>query len=753
MVKAKGSKKFWKLYAMLVFAVILFFVFLRIGLFGRLPDIDELENPKSKLASELISDDGVLLGKYYLQNRTNANFDELSENLTNALVATEDERFYAHSGIDWYSLVRAVARGGQDGGGSTITQQLAKNLFHIEDRSPSSKVGRVLQKFKEWIIAIQLEKRYTKNEILALYLNTVQFSGHSYGVKAAAKEFFNKTPDKLDLIESATLVAILKAITFYNPKKNPENSKGRRNVVLNQMVVNNYLSKEEYDKLKVQDTKLDYISSGSKDYMAEYLKVVIGNKLKEWCKTHKKPNGENYNIYKDGLKIYTTIDSRMQRHAEAAVEKHLKNYQEVFDKSWGNNKPWRDNNGQVVDSFIEYKLRRTSRYRELRKKYGTNKDSLTYYSNVKKYDMNVFSWKGSIDTSMTLFDSLSYYQRFLQAGFVGVEPTTGRVKFWVGGLDHEHFKYDHVTGTRQTGSTFKPFVYSLAVDYGISPCTQISNAAISLPMGNGKRWNPRNSNGRSGGTLNMYQGLGHSVNLVTVHLMMSLGQNGSKNLVKYINKMGIVGNNITPNLAMCLGTEDISPLEMASAYTTFANKGFWIEPQYISRIEDKSGNIIQEFNPTIINQVLTEEKASIVLELLKGVVKFGTARSLGSYFDGTVAGKTGTTDNNADAWFMGITKNLVTATWVAADDRRVHFSSTYYGQGAKQAMPIYGYFMQSALKDKNLQISTEDFDKFEGEKTIVTDCAAMDKTGGTFGGETFSDEGKREEDEGLFGDD
>jgi len=753
MAVSKGTKRFWKIYIILLLGVVLFFTAVRYGLFGSLPDINELENPKSKLASELYTDDGLLLGKYFLQNRSVVDFNEIGENLTHALVSTEDERFYKHAGIDWKSIARAVIKGGSAGGGSTITQQLAKNLFHVEDRRPTSKIGRIFQKFKEWIIAVQLEKRYTKDEIIALYLNTVQFSGHSFGIKAAAKEFFNKKPDELNKIESATLVGVLQAITKFNPKRNPQNSKSRRNEVLGQMVRNKFLTQSEFDKLSKQETQLNYVSFSSKEYRAQYLKDVIGNKLKAWCKSHKKPNGENYNIYKDGLKIYTTIDSRLQKHAEDAVEKHLKRYQKLFDRSWGTRKPWRNDKWQVIDSFIENKLPRTSRYKQLKKKYKNQPDSLEYYSRVHKYEMTIFSWNGDIDTAMTLFDSLSYYKKFLHAGFVGVEPTTGQVKFWVGGMNHSYFQYDHVTGTRQTGSTFKPFVYSLAVDYGISPCTQISNAPISLPMGGGKMWRPRNSGGRAGGAMNMFKGLGHSVNLVTVHLMLRLGENGSKNLVKYINKMGIRGRKMNPNIAMCLGTEDISPLEMASAYTTFANKGFWIEPQYISRIEDKSGNIIKEFNPTIINQVLTEEKAQIVLELMRGVVKFGTAKDIWRRFGikGTVVGKTGTTDQNSDAWFMGVTRNLVTSTWVGADDRWVRFRSTGLGQGAKQALPIYGYFMNSVLKDKKCNISTEDFDEFEGEEKIITDCSAMDNINSSFGFDDFTDDpDKEDEGDNLF---
>lgn len=750
----KGTKRFWKLYAIFIVAIILFFGLLKIGLFGKLPDINELENPKSKLASELISSDGVLFGKYFLQNRTIADFDEINKNMTDALVATEDRRFYEHSGIDWKGLARAIAGGGSDGGASTITQQLAKNLFHIEDRVSTSKMGRIMQKFKEWIIAVQLEQRYTKKEIMALYLNTVQFSGHSFGIKAASREFFNKTPNDLDLKESATLVGILKAITKYNPRRNPNNSKKRRNVVLNQMVKYNYLDKAKYDKLKVEETQLNYVGQSSQVYMAQYLKDVIGNKLKAWCKSHKKPNGDNYNIYKDGLKIYTTVDSRMQKHAEKAVLKHLKKYQKLFYRHWGDRKPWRTEKGAIIDSFIENKIPRTSRYRELKKKYKPGSDSMYYYTREHKYDMTIFSWQGDIDTSMTLFDSISYYQKFLHAGFVGVEPTTGEVKFWVGGMNHNYFKYDHVTGYRQPGSTFKPFVYSLALDYGIAPCSKIPNSYISLPMGGGKRWTPRNSGGGYGGPVSMFQALPKSMNVPTVHLMLMLGENGSSNLVKYIKKMGVTGRKMNPNIAMCLGTEDMSPLEMASAYTTFANKGFWIEPRFISRIEDKAGNVIAEFNPTVINQVLTEEKARITLELLKKVVKIGTGKDIWRRFGikGNVAGKTGTTQENSDAWFMGVTKNLVTATWVGADSRTVRFRSTAYGQGAKQALPIYGYFMQSALKDKRLKLTTEDFDEYEGEENIVTDCTLYN-TNTVEGGGDFTDDTGEEEEQNLFGDD
>jgi len=723
MAISKGNKKFWRVYAMLLIAGILFFGLIRIGLFGKLPDIDELENPKSKLASELISADGALLGKYFLQNRSNIEFKDLNPNTTNALIATEDERFRSHSGIDWKSILRALVGVGKSGGGSTITQQLAKNLFHVEERSPSTKIGRVFQKFKEWIISIQLERRYTKDEIIALYLNTVQFSGHSYGIKAAALEFYNKQPKDLTIGESASLIGVLQAITKWNPKRNPNNSLYRRNIVLGQMVKNGYLADAELNKMKDVPTKLNYQGSSSSDYMASYLKDVIGNKLQEWCNTHKKPNGDNYDIYKDGLKIYTTIDSKLQKYAEEAVVKHISYYQQVFYNTLQGQDPWKDTDWKIIDSFAERRIVRTPRYKDLKKQFGDNPDSMHYYLHVEKQPMTIFSWKGDIDTMLTPIDSLKYYRKFLHAGFVGVEPTTGQVKFWVGGINHNTFQYDHVINTRQVGSTFKPFVYSMAIDNGISPCASIPNTPVRLPMGNGRYWTPGNSNGKSGGSMNMYKALANSVNLCTVNLMLMMGQNSSNNLVNYIHKMGIQGRGLTPNLAMCLGTEDISPLEMASAYTTFVNKGFWIEPSFIARIEDKAGNIIQEFHPNIINQVLTEEKASTVIDILRGVVKFGTARSLSNYeVTGDIAGKTGTTDQNADGWFMGVTRNLVTATWVGATDRAVRFRSTAYGQGARMAMPIYAYFMQKALADKKSGITAEPFDKYEGEPSIITNC-------------------------------
>ncbi len=734
MKKADKSGKFWKFYFLMLLGVIVFFCLIKVGLFGRLPDIDELENPKSKLASELISQDGEVLGKYYLQNRTNISYDQLSESTTNALIATEDERFREHSGIDWRSIARAIKGAGSDGGGSTITQQLAKNLFHVEDRRPSSKIGRVFQKFKEWIIAIQLERRYTKDEIIVMYLNTVEFSGHSFGIKAAAKEFFNKEPKELGYLESATLIGLLQATSRYNPKRNPVFSKERRNVVLGQMVRSKYLTEVQFDELKLKETKLDYQGFMNTDLMASYLKDVIGNKLKEWCKTHKKPNGDAYNIFKDGLKIYTTVDSKLQRYAEESVVKHIKDYQKLFYSTIGNTAPWRDDEWRVIDSFAERRILQTPRYKNLKSYFNKNTDSIHYYLHIKKQEMTLFGWNGDIDTMMTPIDSLKYYRKFLHAGFVGVEPTTGQVKFWVGGINHNVFKYDHVSNTRQSGSTFKPFVYALAIDNGISPCTQISNNPISLPMGNGKRWNPKNSGGKAGGAMNMYRGLGHSVNLVVVHLMLMMGQNTTKNLVNFIHKMGVKGRGLTPNLAMCLGTEDVSPLEMASAYTTFANKGFWIEPTFISRIEDKSGNVIADFHPNVINQVLTEEKASVMIDLLKGPVLFGTAKSFKSRFNltGEFAGKTGTTDQNADAWFMGVTRNLVTATWVGATDRAVRFRSTGYGQGARMAMPIYGYFMQKVLADSKSGVSVEPFDKFEGEESVITKCETVGGPGVIF---------------------
>lgn len=716
-----NSSPFWKRFFIFLGCIPLFFILVNFGILGSMPDIEELENPRSSLKSELYSEDGVLLGQYFLQNRSNIDYKDIAPAMFEALISTEDERFYVHSGIDVRRLVGALVGLGQRGGASTITQQLAKNLFHYEEGSRPSLPVRLIQKIKEWVIAVRLERRYTKEEIATLYLNTVQYSGNSYGIKSAAKEFFNKQPKDLKLEECAVLVGVLKAITVYNPKRNPENSKKRRNVVLGQMLRNNKITKEKFDLLKEKDIVLDYQKDDHNTGSAVYFREWLKKDLNKWCKTHKKPNGENYNIYKDGLKIYTTINSRLQTYAEQAVKQHLTELQKQFYATWGKSEPWRDETWKLLPEYPIQELKKSERYRLLKEQFGKDTHSIMKICR-KKTQMTVFSWKGDIDTMMSPLDSMKYMLKFLHTGFIAIQPTTGQVKAWVGGIDHHYFKYDHVNKSagRQVGSTFKPFVYALAIDNKLSPCIQFSNTPPPYP-----NWRVSNSDGKYGGTMNMYRGIATSTNTIVTQVLYAMGQNAPANVIEFVRKMGIDSAKLQPYPSICLGVTDISPFDMAGAFCTFANKGYWTEPTYLTRIEDKNGNILEEFSPTNIKQIMTEEKAYVMCQLLEGVCKpGGTGQRLHRKYgvEGWVGGKTGTTQSNSDGWFMAVTKDLVCATWVGCDSRKVRFRSTAYGQGAHAALPIFAHFIKKAKADKKLDIKLEPIDKPSQELSLEFQC-------------------------------
>lgn len=709
--------RFWKILGGGFVFVILFFLLVSFGLFGDLPDIKELENPNSALSTEIYSEDGEIIGKYFLENRTNVRHEDIAECVYNALIATEDIRFKNHSGIDARSTVRAVVKLGRDGGASTITQQLAKNLFSIYDR-PKTKLGRVMQKFKEWIIAVRLERRYTKDEIITMYLNTVPFTGLSFGIEAASREFFNKKPAELVIEEAAVLIGMLKANSAYNPKLNPERSKARRNVVLGQMYKYDYISEKEHTELKDKDIKLDYINIEG-DGEALYFRDQLAEFLKDWCKKH------GHNLYRSGLKVYTTINSKMQHHAENAVKKHMKEMQKVFNKGWDGKEPWRTLNWAVIPDFIEKAFRKTERYQALKDKYG--KDEKAIFAELKKPEkMTVFSWEGDKDTFMSPWDSMKYIKHILHSGFMAVEPETGFIKAWVGGVNHKYFKYDHVNknSRRQVGSTFKPIVYATAMDINkIPPCQKFPREPVTFKISGGT-WTPRNDNG-SGGEWTMAKGLALSDNYITAQVMKTLGDEGPQMVVKFAERIGIEKNRIVPVPSICLGAVELSPYEMASAYSAFVNKGLWIEPSFITRIEDKKGNILAEFNNPRHDQVLSEEKAYLMFQMLTGVVDRGTAAGLkGKYgLAGAIGGKTGTTQGSADGWFVGVIKNLVCATWVGADDPSVRFRNGWYGQGAMMAMPIYGLFLQECMKDKSLRLTTDWIDTPKNPTNLMGDCS------------------------------
>jgi len=730
----------WFIFALPVAFLYLIVLLTSLGVFGRLPSFEELENPRSNLASEVISADQQILGKYYIENRSNVHFKELSVNLTNALVATEDARFYKHSGVDLRALFRVLVRtvlGGNadSGGGSTISQQLAKNLF---PREKLSKPEIILRKIKEWIIAIKLERNYTKDEIIAMYLNTVDFGNQAFGIKSASKVFFNKTPDSLLVEEAAMLIGVLKGPSFYNPARNYERAQLRRNVVLNQMVKYGKLEKQMYDSLKVLPIDLSQFrtenhNTGSATYFREFLR----EKLVQWCANHKKPDGSNFNLYKDGLKIYTTINSRMQMHAEAAVEQHLKKLQRDFFAHWKGHKtaPFAGITPAKIDVILKQAMRRSDRYRRM--KDGGASDAEIEKAFKTPIKMKIFTWNGDSAVTMSPMDSIRYNKYILRTGLMAVEPQTGYIRAWVGGINHSYFKYDHVyAGKRQVGSTFKPFVYAVAMQEGLSPCTMVPNTPICIQTPSGP-WCPDNSSkAYEGALVPLKAALANSINRVSAYL---INRYKPETVIKLVRMLGI-RSNIDPVPSICLGTADISVYEMTGANAAFANEGRYIEPAWITRIEDKNGNILEDFMPRS-TEAMDEQTAFLVLELMKGVVEGGTASRLrGTYkLTNPIAGKTGTTQNNSDGWFMGLTPELVTGVWVGCEDRAAHFRSTALGQGANTALPIWGLFMQKVYEDKKIALSKDNFkvpaslsveincDKFQQAKTNINQGENFDK--------------------------
>jgi len=689
----------------------------------KLPTFEELENPKSNLASEVISSDQVVLGKYYVQNRTNVHYYELSPNLVNALKATEDIRFEEHSGVDLRGLFRVLfktvfAGHEQSGGGSTITQQLAKNLFH---ERPKSKMDRVIQKFQEWVIAVRLEKNYTKEEILAMYLNTVEFGNNAFGIKSASRTFFNKMPDALNVQEAAVLIGLLKAPTKYSPVRKPKFALERRNTVLAQMRKYNYLSNKQYDSLRAMPIALNYQSEDHNFGQATYFREVLRGEMLTWCKQHlNNSTGKPYNLYTDGLKIYTTINSHMQRYAEEAIHEHLTVKQKEFYEHWKGREPWKG-----FEEILDQGMRRSERYADLREAGADEKEVKKVFHT--KTAMTIFTWKGDKDTVMTPMDSIKYYKKILQSGFMSMEPQTGYVRAWVGGLDYRYFKYDHVKeGRRQVGSTIKPFLYTLAMQEGYSPCYKVPNVRVVFDLPTGEKWSPENADGKYGGMMTLKYGLAESVNCLSAFLMKQFGPEA---MIEIIRKMGITAP-IDAVPALCLGTPDFSVYELTAAYSTFANKGVWTEPIYVTRIEDKNGNIIQENVPRKV-EAINEQTSYLMLNLMEGVVQVGTGVRLRTQYKFTqpMAGKTGTTQNQSDGWFMGITPELVSGCWVGCEDRVVHFRTLELGQGARTAMPIWALYMQKVYADKALNISQANFEKPKEPLNVELDCDKYKQAG------------------------
>jgi penicillin-binding protein 1A len=710
------TKLFWKviIYGILTFVLLISSV--GFGLFGELPSFRDLENPKSNLATEVISSDGNILGTYFIQNRSNAKYKDLSPNLVNALIATEDVRFYKHSGVDlkgtfaiiFYSAI------GKKRGSSTITQQLAKNLFPRKKQNIFN-IGII--KLKEWLTAVKIERNYTKEEIITMYFNTVDFGSNSYGIKAAAKTYFGKTPIKLSIDESALLVGILKGTTVFSPIKNPERAIKRRNVVLEQMEKYGFISEAQLTENTSKELNLQFQSPDHNQGSATYFREYVRQEVTAWCKENKKADGETYDIYRDGLKIYTTIDSRMQAYAEAAVKEHLTYLQAEFYKHWKGKTPWGENT-----DIISTSMRRSDRYQQLKEEGIAESEIKKIFETPIK--MTLFSWAGDIDTTLSPIDSIKYYKWYLRSSFMSMDPHNGAIKAWVGGPNYEYFKYDQVKmGKRQVGSTFKPFVYTVAMDNGWSPCYEAPNLPIVFE--DFDNWSPKNSDGKQGGMMTLRNGLANSVNLITAFMMKQVGPQAVVNVAK---KMGITSD-IPAYPSICLGTADVSLYEMVGAYSTYANKGVWTEPVYISRIEDKNGNVLYEKIPRKVD-ALSEQTAYLMLYMLRGVVDKGTGLRLRGpryRFTNPIAGKTGTTQENSDGWFIGITPDLVSGVWTGAEDRSVHFRSTNLGEGANTALPIWALYMKKVYADATLKISKGDFTPPAGGLDVEIDCDKFKK--------------------------
>ena len=757
MAKTKKTKKqpykkyirwMWGLFFVGTLALGLLFGGAALEWYGPMPDLQQLENPRTNLATQIISSDGVILGKYYLDdNRTPITYEELPQNMVQALIATEDERFYEHAGIDWKGTLRAFAYLGKRGGASTITQQLARQIF-VGVRS-RNKVKAVLQKAQEWVIAVQLEQRYTKNEILSLYLNKYDFGYQADGVRSAAKIFFNKTPQTLSIEESATLIGMLKNSSLYNPIRRPQRVKERRNIVFQQMVRNELITPEEKDSLSQLPITITYTPESHREGLATYFRAYLKEFMDNWIANNPKADGTKHSLYRDGLRIFTTIDSRMQAKGEAALDAHMKNLQKEFfrqnTKRANPTAPFLDLREGEIDTLMVRTAYRTERWRKM-KLAGIEEEEILA-SFYKKTPMNVFSWSGERDTIMTPMDSIRYYKHFLRASLMSMEPQSGHIKTWVGGFNYKHFQYDQVKqGRRQIGSTFKPFLYATAIDQlKLSPCDSLPDALYCIePMkhGNIDAWCPKNSGDKYGRTRTLKNALANSVNTVSARIMDLVGPRPVINLAR---KMGITSNlPAVPSIA--LGTPDISLFEMVGAYSTFANQGIYVKPVVITRIEDKNGRALYEVVPET-QDVLSEEAAYVTVNLLQGVTKAGSGARLRHaglektnyvyekvitgypyIFENPIAGKTGTTQNQSDGWFMGMVPNLATGVWVGGEDRAVHFKDIAFGQGATMALPIWAGYMKQLYEDPNLGISIEDFVAPE-TLSIPIECDELNEEG------------------------
>ena len=745
---SKTIRWFWVMFLALILSGISVFLLASLGVFGEMPDHTALENPRTNLATEIISSDRKTLGKFYFEdNRTPVAFSDLPKHLVDALIATEDVRYYEHAGIDARGTLRAFAFLGKRGGASTISQQLARQLF-VGIRSKNT-LETVTQKIKEWVIATRLERQYTKEEIIAQYFNIYDFGNFADGIRSASRIYFGKEPIALSINESAMLVGMFKNSSLYNPRptRNPVGTKNRRNVVLRQMAKYGFINETLKDSLQQLPLGLNYTPESHREGIATYFRSYLRGFMKEWVNNplNRKPNGDKYNIYKDGLKIYTTIDSRMQTFAELATKTHMKNLQaEFFVQNTSRRNPtapFLDLEPEEIKVLLNSGMRRSERWRKM--KYELKKSNKDIIASFKRpTSMKIFSWtakNNEIDTVMTPLDSMRYYKSFLRAGMMSMEPQTGHVKAWVGGVNYKHFQYDMVKqGKRQVGSTFKPFVYAAAIDQlHLSPCDTFPKSQITiaaLKHGNMKPWSPKNSGGNYGGFETLKSALANSRNTITVRLMNEIGPQPVINLA---NNLG-VEQQIPAVPSIALGTPDLSVYEMVAAYSTFANQGVYTKPVMVTHIEDKNGTILFQHLPKT-KDVLSEEVAYVTVKLMEGVTQFGSGQRLRHSaakdqlvykeiitgypyeFTNPIAGKTGTTQNQSDGWFMGMVPNLVTGVWVGGEDRSTHFKTITYGQGASMALPIWANYMRSCYEVEDLNISKDEFIAPE-ELSIEVDC-------------------------------
>ncbi|MCR8560633.1 penicillin-binding protein [Mucilaginibacter sp. BJC16-A38] len=728
------KNRFLRYFLIFIYFIIIFFCSIELNflwLFGYSPDMHDIKNPTLSLASEVYYADGTLIGRYYKENRSPVEFKQISPNIINALIATEDVRFYHHNGVDFYSFFTSMlsTASGDRRGGSTITQQLAKNLFETRKKKSQGIIKHIpvirtiVYKCKEWLTAFKIEHVYSKQEILTLYLNTVPFGNNTFGIKTASLKIFNKTPDALKPAEAATLVGMLKATSTYNPINNPKHSLERRNVVLGQMFKNGYLKKPDYDTSIIKPIQLDLSYVENEGQGDSYIRQAVARWLKKWLKDN------DYDLYEDGLKIYTTIDPRLQQYAEEAVTEKMKMLQKRFNNLWGNKNPWQDLNGVEIKDFVLKAEERLPIYDKLEKKYNNDEKLVNQYFEKRKH-MKIFTWNGERDTTFSTIDSIKYYAKLLNTGMMTMEPSTGKIKVWVGGINYHYFNYDHVNqARRQAGSTFKPFAYLTALDNGFTPCDKFTDKPVSIKYtdeGRDQVWEPNNADFNfSYREMSLRWAMGKSVNSITAQLTEKVGWD---KIVQYAHKVGIESP-LRAIPSVSLGSNDVSVYEMVRAYSTFLNRGKKVDPILVTKIADQDGNTLEEFTKKEV-QVISEETAWLMLYMFRGGMEEpgGTSQALWEYpglwkkSSNQIGGKTGTSSKYVDGWYMGITKDLVTGVWVGDDDRSVHFTSSETGEGSHTALPIFARFMEKVYADPKSGYTPGPFPKPWSKITKKYDC-------------------------------